>query len=181
MIFTEPFILVSEIFQHVVIIVLVGYLVVELLVGHGKCNEVTCKPHFCPVFGDGRKEIILLLTTTVVVGAMIIGEYFYVPVTALAQIVFHAPSILVIVYTLSHFFSVRHNSEIIHRHRSLLFLNMGLLVLLCFEMLVGVYQSVQLLWWRGLLESVIKTIEVLIIYFFTMRHITNDDKCHEKF
>lgn len=174
------FILISEFFQHVVIIVLAGYLVVEFFAGHGKCDVITCKPQPCAVFGNRRHEVWSILLTVFVVGSMIIGEYFFTPGTVLLQLAYHLPALVFIFYVLLLFYRVRHQSTVIFAHRSLLWLYMLLLPLIAFELALGFYDSTQSWLLYSVTTSLLKTAETFALYAFIIRHMVYDTHSYEK-
>ncbi len=181
MIFTEPFILVSEVFQHVVLIVLAGYLTVELLAGHGKNGVVLGKPKFCPIFKNSYHEVLWLLVTAVVVGSMLMLEYFFKADSILLNLLYHIPGIIISVFVLLKFIPILNDTEVIMSHSSILIIFTSLFLLLSIEVLLLLFDMLFSLMTVNLLHSVLNTLEVIILYIFTLKHISIDCKKHKTY
>ncbi len=178
MIFTQPFILISEVFQHVVLIVLAGYLTVELLAGHGKNSIVLGKAKFCPIFKNSHREVLWLLLTTVVVGTMLVMEYFVKADSILLNLLYHIPGIIISAFVLLKFIPVLNDTEVIVSHSSILIIFVSLFLLLSIEVLLLLFDMLFSLMMVDLLHSVLNTLEVVVLYMFTLKHISVDCKKH---
>lgn len=164
MIHLQPVVLVSEFFQHVVMIVLAGYLCVELLVSY--------------FANRGRRdEVTSLLIGVIALGVMIIGEYFLVLETPAHVLLLHLPAFVAGCYALVFILRARRDRGASPGFPILETLFMVLVPLLVVEVGIDLYTRMeQVPSWSEFVTSFIKTAEVTVLYFFVLIYTIRMDE-----
>lgn len=166
MISAEPLILISEFCQHVVIIVLAGYLIVEFF-------TTPAANH------DRRREVLSLLFGVVATGGTIIGEYFITVDTVLQQMLYHIPVYLAGMFALSYLLHAgNHDARPAYRVLRMLFLL--LFPLLGFQVAADIYSdTIQYLPWVEFMLAFLKTAQVAVLYFFILIYTIRMDEAEK--